>query len=252
MHGIIAVQMPDTNLSPAECERLTEVVGRHMALCDGLRSHCDRCLQTRRWGGSVTLMVVDAAFMSIGLNYFTAVVPGVATYEQEMLAGRVPDSLGALSRVRYESVAEIWKNRRSWEVAKGVADCLSRYDTGLADGDAAALRAWAAQACLESWTSDAVGMVKGVGINTYQYLRMMGGIDTSMPDKIVRRVIAQMAAEAAVQLSTKGDLELVDTIALIGHVTGHRPVELCWMTWMVQSEGKMVRMDKYRDLLQRI
>ena len=252
VHGIIAVQMPDTVLSPAERERLNEIVGRHMALCDGLRSHCERCLHTGRWGGSVTLMVVDAAFMSIGLNYFTAVVPGVATYEQEMHTGRVPDSLSALSCVRYESVAAIWKNRRSWEMAKGVAGCLSRHGAGTANGDTAALRAWAARASLESWTSDAVGMVKGVGINTYQYLRMMGGIDTSMPDKIVRRVIAQIAMEAAVALPTRGDLELVDTIALIGHVTGHRPIELCWMTWMVQSEGKTMRMDKYRDLLQRI
>ncbi len=244
--------MPDTVLSPAERERLTTVVGRHMALCDGLRSHCERCLQTGRWSGNVTLMIIDAAFMSIGLNYFTAVVPGVARYEQEMLSGRAPDSLSTLSRLRYELVAGIWKNRRSWEMAKGVAACLSRHDAATADGDTAALRDWAARASLESWTSDPVGMVKGVGINTYQYLRMMGGIDTSMPDKIVRRVIAQVAAEAVVPLPTKDDLELVDTIALIGHVTGHHPIELTWMTWMVQSEGKTMRMDKYRDLLTRI
>ncbi len=244
--------MPDTVLSPAERERLTGVVGRHMALCDGLRSHCERCLQTGRWGGSVTLMVVDAAFMSIGLNYFTAVVPGVAAYELEMLAGRVPDSLSALSCVQYESVARIWKNRRSWEMAKGVADCLSRHGTTTADGDAVALRDWAARASLESWASDPVGMIKGVGINTYQYLRMMGGVDTSMPDKIVRRVIARIVEEAVVPLPTKDDLELVDTIALIGRVTGQHPIELTWMTWMVQSEGKTMRMDKYRDLLQRI
>ena len=197
-------------------------------------------------------MIVDAAFMSIGLNYFTAVVPGVAKYEQEMLAGRAPDSLSALSCVRYESVADIWKNRRSWEMAKGVAGCLSGHGAGTADSDAAALRAWAARTSLESWASDAVGMVKGVGINTYQYLRMMGGINTSMPDKIVRRVIARITEEAVLPLPTKGDLELVDTIALIGRVTGHQPIELCWMTWMIQPEGKTMRMDKYRDLLQRI
>ena len=197
-------------------------------------------------------MVVDAAFMSIGLNYFTAVVPGVARYEQEMLAGRVPDGLSALSCVQYESVVGIWKNRRSWEMAKGVAVCLSSHGAGTADGDTAALRTWATHASLESWASDPVGMVKGVGINTFQYLRMMGGVDTSMPDKIVRRVIARIVEEAVVPLTTEGDLELVDTIATIGRVTGHRPIELCWMTWMVQSEGKTMRMNKYRDLLQRI
>jgi len=35
-------------------------------------------------------------------------------------------------------------------------------------------------------------------------------------------------------------------------LSGYRPVEICWMTWMVQSEGSMVRMEKYRELLDRI
>ena len=219
-----------------------------MANCDGLRSHCERCLATRRWGGSVVLMLVDGAFMSIGLNYFTAVVPAVAAYEARMSAGRAPSTLSELSGVVYEDVASLWKNRRSWELARGVAACLRR------DGvdDATALRLWAAAAPLETWRTDPVGAVRGVGINTYQYLRMMGGVDTSMPDKIVRRVIAEVVAEAAVGLPVDGDLDLIETIDRIGRVTGQRPIELCWMTWMIQSEGKTMRMEKYRDLLQRI
>ena len=39
--------------------------------------YCSRCLRGERWGGCVVLIVVDAAYTSIGLNYFTAVVPKV-------------------------------------------------------------------------------------------------------------------------------------------------------------------------------
>ena len=239
-------------MTPQDTERLQSVVERYMACCSGLLDHCERCLDTGRWGGSVVLMLVDAAFMSIGLNYFTAVVPAVAAYEQRMQRGSLPDTIEELSHIEYDHVSSLWKNRRSWEMAKGVAACLT--GDGASDGatDADALRAWAARAPLDTWQSDPVGLVKGVGINTYQYLRMMGGIDTSMPDKIVRRVIAQVVDEAAVALPTEGDLELVDTIDVIGRLTAHRPIELCWMTWMVQSEGKAMRMDKYRDLLTRI
>ncbi len=219
-----------------------------MASCDGLRAHCERCLRTQRWGGSVVLMLVDAAFMSIGLNYFTAVVPAVAAYEERMTSGWAPHTLARLAEVSYADVASIWKNRRSWELARGVAACLARED----GDDVAALRAWAAGAPQETWRSDPVGAVRGVGINTYQYLRMMGGVDTSMPDKIVRRVIAEVVREATAGLPTDGDLELIETIDCIGRVTGRRPVELCWMTWMIQSEGKTMRMEKYRDLLRRI
>jgi len=219
-----------------------------MASCAGLREHCERCLETRRWGGSVVLMVVDAAFMSIGLNYFTSVVPAVAAYEERMRRGQAPASLGELVHVDYDEVSALWKNRRSWRMAGETAAALARHGTD----DAAALRSWAASAPLETWRQDPVGAVNGVGINTYQYLKMMGGMDTSMPDKIVRRVIAAIVSEAEAGLPTAGDLELIDTIALIAAATGYRPIELCWMTWMVQSEGKTMRMEKYRDLLRRI
>jgi len=36
---------------------------------------------------------------------------------------------------------------------------------------------------LENWREDPIGRIKGVGLITFQYLRMMGGIDTVMPDK---------------------------------------------------------------------
>jgi hypothetical protein len=248
VHGIIFIGMRGTGLTTADEARLRAAVTRRMACCSGLRAHCERCLRTQRWGGSTVLMLVDAAFMSIGLNYFTAVVPAVAAYEERMTSGRAPHTLARLSEVTYEEVAPLWKNRRSWDLVRGVAACLTRENVD----DVSALRAWAARAPLEAWRSDPVGAVRGVGINTYQYLRMMGGVDTSMPDKIVRRVIAQVVNEAGIGLPTAGDLELIDTIDRIGWSTGWRPIELCWMTWMIQSEGKTMRMEKYRDLLQRI
>jgi len=33
---------------------------------------------------------------------------------------------------------------------------------------------------------------------------------------------------------------------------GYRPIELCWMTWMIQLEGEKMRIEKYRELLPRI
>jgi len=240
--------MSQTHSPSNDMDGLKAAVDRHMALCASLREHCERCLATQRWGGSVVLMVVDAAFMSIGLNYFTSVVPAVAAYEERMRCGQVPATLGELSHVDYDNVSALWKNRRSWQMAREAAAALARHG----EDDPAALRKWAAAAPLETWRQDPVGAVNGVGINTYQYLRMMGGVDTSMPDKIVRRVIAAIVAEAQAGLPTTGDLELIATIDRIASVTSYRPIELCWMTWMVQSEGKTMRMDKYRDLLQRI
>ena len=64
---------------------LKRIIDNYMKKVSGLRKHCSRCLDTRRWGGSVVLMVVDAAFTSIGLNYFTAVVPKVEEFSRKFV-----------------------------------------------------------------------------------------------------------------------------------------------------------------------
>jgi hypothetical protein len=67
---------------------LKETVDGYMLKVSGIKEHCDRCLKTERWGGSMVLMVVDAAFTSIGLNYFTAVVPKVEGFNKKFIESR--------------------------------------------------------------------------------------------------------------------------------------------------------------------
>ena len=71
---------------------LAQVVNAYVSRTTGLREYCARCLRTERWNGSVVLMIVDAAFTSIGLNYFTAVVPRVMKFKEELVGcGKVKD-----------------------------------------------------------------------------------------------------------------------------------------------------------------
>jgi hypothetical protein len=55
-----------------------------------LEEHRDRCLRTERWESIDVLMVVNAAFISIGLNYFTAAVPRVEEFNKKFVEnGRI-------------------------------------------------------------------------------------------------------------------------------------------------------------------
>jgi hypothetical protein len=197
-------------------------------------------------------MVVDAAFTSIGLNYFTAVVPNVVKFEKELLATGKVRTLEDISLLGLDQVQSIWRNRRSWQMANSVASYLQELAVADSLDERGALRRWAANACLERWQEDPIGEINGVGITTFQYLRMMGGIDTAMPDKIVRRVVRQILDESKLDMPTAKDLELVNTIDRMAELSGYRPIEICWMTWLIQTEGKVVRMEKYRQLLGRI
>jgi len=226
---------------------LKRVVDGYMRKVSGLGEHCDRCLRTERWGGSAVLMVVDAAFTSIGLNYFTAVVPKVEEFNRKFVEERRIKDFRDLAKADIGELRRVWKNERSWSVAKGVASYLST----ISDDDRLALRAWARNANLEKSKEDPIGKAKGVGLVTFQYLRMMGGIDTVMPDKIVKRVINEILERAGLE-QVDNDVEFVKKAEEIALSCGYRPVELCWMTWLVQPEGKMMRMEKYSNILSKI
>jgi len=228
--------------------KLREIVDRYMSSVYGVGEFCDRCLKTERWDGKVILMVVDAAFTSVGLNYFTAVVPKVMKFNEKFVeTGRIT-SLKQLAEADIGELSTIWRNRRSWEAAKGIAGYLASLD---AVSDRDALRKWALGSTLENWRRDPIGMVRGVGINTYQYLRMMGGVDTVMPDKIVKRVINGILREAGLE-EEWDDMKFIKKVEWISKETGYRPIELCWMTWLVQREGELIRMQKYAQLLHKI
>ena len=231
--------------------KLKEVVDSYMQQVPQVREHCQRCLKTERWHGNVVLMVVDAAFTSIGLNYFQSVVPRVDEFRQEFVeTGRIR-TLEDLSDASYSELKKVWKNKRSWQMAKSVASHLAKIKKEKGFDDKQAFIYWAKHASLDDWEKDPIGQINGVGINSYQYLRMMGGIDTIMPDKIVKRVIAEILAKANMEMSST-DIDFVRLMDMMAHDTGYRAIELCWMTWMVQSEAGMSRMEKYATLLPEI
>ncbi len=126
---------------------LQEIVDRYMQKVIGLKEHCDRCLKTERWGGSVVLMVVDAAFTSIGLNYFTAVVPKVEEFNKKFVESKKINNLKELANANIEELRTVWKNKRSWNIAKEIASYLST----LSNDGKIALRFWASNAKLENW-----------------------------------------------------------------------------------------------------
>ena len=193
-------------------------------------------------------MLLDAAFDSIGLNYFQSVVPKVERFRQEFVKTGKIGTFEDLLAASDEELKTIWKNQRSWQVAKAVAFYLSTIKRSKRLDDREALMFWARSATLENWRNDPIGKIKGVGINTYQYLRMMGGIDTVMPDKIVKRVIGEILAKANMEMPID-DIEFILLVERIAPETGYKAVELCWMTWLIQSEAGLSRVEKYAPLL---
>jgi len=232
-------------------QSLKATVESYMRRVPMVHEHCDRCLKSARWHGSALLMVIDAAFDSIGLNYFQSVVPKVELFRRNYVETGLISTLEDLVTADVNELQTVWKNARSWHVAGKIAAHLLAVQVRNSLGDLDALIHWAKHAPLEGWESDPVGSVGGVGINTYQYLRMMGGVDTVMPDKIVKKVIYEILDTAGMERPS-GDLEFIRMVERLAPQTGYRAIELCWMTWLVQSEAGLSRTEKYAELLPKI
>ena len=231
--------------------RLKEAADSYMQQVPEVSDYIERCLRTERWDSHVVLMVVDAAFTSIGLNYFQSVVPRVEQFRQEFVETGKIGSVDDLAAADEEALQKIWRNKRSWQMAKSVAAYLAALKREKGFDDRQAFTYWASNASLDDWEQDPIGRIKGVGINSYQYLRMMGGVDTVMPDKIVKRVIAEMLAKAKVKMPAT-DIEFVKFMERMAPKVGYKAIAMCWMTWMIQSEQGKSRMEKYAAILHRI
>jgi hypothetical protein len=230
---------------------LKSVINKYISRVPEVKAYCDRCLESRRWDGSVLLMVIDAAFDSIGLNYFHSVVPKVEAFRYKFVANGKMTSLEDLIHADSNDLEGIWKNKRSWQMARSISAYLTNICKEHNINERLAFRNWAKTSSLRNWEHDAIGTVKGVGLTSFQYLRMMGGIDTVMPDKIVKRVITSIVSEARIE-APQVDLEFIYFVHELAMKTGYRPIELCWMTWLIQSESNLAKMEKYSSILSRI
>jgi len=72
-----------------------------------------------------------------------------------------------------------------------------------------------------------------------------------MPDKIVKRVINEILVKAGLE-PVNDNIEFIKRAKEVALSCGYRPIELCWMAWLIQPEGKMMRMEKYLKTLPKI
>jgi len=70
-------------------------------------------------------MIVKAALTSIGLDYFTAVVPKVEEFNKKFAENGRIKNLKELATADIDELRKVWKNKRSWMLAKDIASYLS-------------------------------------------------------------------------------------------------------------------------------
>ncbi|MDY6865285.1 MAG: hypothetical protein SVY15_04845 [Halobacteriota archaeon] len=214
-------------------ERFEEEFG---SVLDDARVYEQRCLNAQRWFGNAILIVVDAALDSTGLGYFSVVSPRVSVFNEEYVEKEIVKSLADLSKLSPDdrNLRAIMNNGRVWNVAIKVAGIIEkiRQEENI-ESDIEALRYWAKSASYEGWKEDAIGRINGVGLITFQYLRMQAGVDTSMPDKIIKRAINDLFG-----IATSDDIQFISAMEYLSEHIGHSQILICWAIWLKMSDVK--------------
>lgn len=192
----------------------------------------EKFLNLDRWtGDDPLLLLADAAGTTTGQNYFNHVMPAIERFQVEFLKpGRV-DSLESLSRLDHddEDLVEIFEAKRKRRVLIDGAGVIA--DVAGSD-DLDRLQQWARAADPHDYTADPFGGINGVGLRTFQYLRMNAGIDTVKPDIQVKRFVESVAdAIESPHLDSSSGRAVLESCEWISDETGYRMIELDQIAW---------------------
>lgn len=225
-------------------QSLREILSHYLERVPWLKEYCDMVLRGERWGGNAVLIVVDASLVSSGLSYFGVVLPKVEEFRSRFVESGAVRTLRDLAEMDADSLASFWRNGRTVVAMKEIAGKLSQMGGG---SDAESLRRWASSSSVSAWRKDAIGSIKGIGIITFQYLRNMGGADTIVPDRIVKKFLNEALAKAGLEPINGTNEEFVERAEAVIKKAGFRPTEITWLSWIIQSGAD--KFESYRYLL---
>lgn len=177
------------------------------------------------------LLLVDTAGTTTGQNYFDHVKPSVEAFGVHFLETGRTTSFAELASLGQQdsTLQQIFEAQRKRHVLTRGAEVLADIDAGT---DLARLQHWAHQANPYSYTDDPVGRITGVGLRTFQYLRMISDVDTVKPDIQVRRFIESLAdATGNPNLDPSQDRTVLETCEWLAEMTDYRMIELDQIAW---------------------
>jgi hypothetical protein len=200
-------------------------------------AHAERFLQLDRWtGDDPLLLLADAAGTTTGQSYFTHVKPSVEAFQTHFLETDRITSFAELASLNQQdtTLEQIFEAQRKRRVLVEGADVLANID---AETDLVRLQEWAHHADPTNHSMDPFGGINGVGLRTFQYLRMIAGIDTVKPDIQVKRFVETLAEETGdPHLDPSRDQTVLESCQWLAEETDYRMIELDQIAWWHFSE----------------
>ncbi len=182
-------------------------------------------------GRDPVLLLVEAAASTTGQGYVTGVQATVERFRDAFVdPGRVRsfDDLTAVDLEDDELVEAVGAERKRHVLCEAGAVLADRTD----GDDLETLRTWAAEADVYRYDEDPIGSISGVGPATFQYLRMLAGVDTVKPDPQVTAFVEAVADDLdSSTLDASEPLRAVASCEWLAIETSYRRIELDQIAW---------------------
>jgi hypothetical protein len=199
------------------------------------RERARRFLEQDRWlGDDPVLLLTSAAATSTGQEYSGIVKPKIEEFREKFIeTGRV-SSYEDLSRLEMDDqeLNEIFSNQRKKKILIEGARQLHDPDMD----DSTSLKTWARNAQPSNYQNEKIGSIHGVGLRTFQYLRMLAGVDTLKPDIKVKRFLREIAPEVDIDLGFSGDLEALEKCNELAASSDYRVIEVDQIAWWYETD----------------
>ncbi|MFC4246728.1 hypothetical protein ACFOZ7_06915 [Natribaculum luteum] len=197
-------------------------------------------LARERWTGDDPVsLLAEAAASTTGQGYFTGVRPTVERFRETFVEpGRVTsfEDLAALDLEDDDLVATFGAQRKRHVLLE--AACVL---DGHAGSDLEALTSWAAAADVYRYEDDPIGSISGVGPATFQYLRMLAGVDAAKPDPETAELVETVATEVdSLEIDAGTSLRTIASCEWLAIVTSYRRIEIDQLAWLTfADEGEL-------------
>lgn len=190
-------------------------------------------LEMDRWiGKNPVLMVIDAAGTSTGQNYLKTVKPQVEEFKNSFFENEKVRDLTDLSQLDVENqkFKDIFSHERKRRISVEIAKKL--VENKNADGDLKVLKRWSEEADPYNYEEDPIGNIDGVGLRTFQYLRMNAGVDSVKPDTQVQKFLNYIEEKLKTgKIKTNNDIEALKSCEWICKKTDLRMIDVDQIAW---------------------
>lgn len=187
-------------------------------------------------GDDPLLLLAEAAASTTGQRYRSGIEPTVERFREAFVATERVETFRDLAglAVDDEALIEAFGAQRKRRVLCEAARVLAERKE---DDDFTSLCAWAAEADPYRYHEDPIGAISGVGPSTFQYLRMLAGIDTAKPDPQVTDFLETLASEVDTPyLDASEPLRAIAACEWLGIVTDYRAIEVDQLAWWLDAD----------------